>query len=77
MKIIYTIPNKLWEIREDSNPQWQEVFGKESVYYNVYHIRNKYLGYSGVKLKDVFEWMVKQNIISKDEAKHQIETSNL
>lgn len=76
-KSIYKTPNGIWEIREDSNPEWQSVFGKESIYYNVYNVKNKYLCYSEIKLKDVFEWMVRQNIISKDEMKYKIEMRNL
>lgn len=79
MKEIYTTPNGEWKIVEQSDPEWQAVFGKQSVYFNAVRTRDNFLVFSGGKVSPVLEWFCKMKIISSDEMKHQInllESSN-
>lgn len=73
MKIIYETPSKEWAIVEQTDPIWESVFGKESVYFNAYRVKDKFLIYSGVTVLQVLNWFRKMNIISEDELKSQSE----
>ena len=73
MELIYETPNKEWRVEKQSNPEWQEVFGKDAVYYNAVKAFNNFIAYSGANLIEVLRWLVKQNIISKDEMNYQLQ----
>lgn len=74
MKVIYETPNKEYEVKEETDVKWQELFGQDAVYYNAYRKNDNFLIYSGSDLEEVLNWFVKTNIISKDEMKYQIES---
>lgn len=71
--IIYTTPTGEWEVRKQSDPEWQSVFGYDTPYYNAYRVSDKLIVYCGRNIKDVLQWFRKMNIISEDEVKYQIE----
>lgn len=72
MKEIYVTPSKEWKIVEQSDPEWQAVFGKKHMYFNVVRVKDNFLIFSGGTLKYVYEWLYKRMLISKDEMNYQI-----
>lgn len=72
MKEVYTTPNGEWKIVEQSDPEWQSVFGESLKYFNAVRVTDNFLIFSGKDLESVFKWLYKRMIISKDEMNYQI-----
>ena len=86
--IIYETPTKEYQIRKQTNMEWAVVFGEELVVYNICKYNQSLSDWnkknpeaklsdfiivrSEERLKDAFEWLRKNNIISNDEMKQQI-----
>ena len=71
MKLIYTSPNKECEVHEQSDPEWQEVFGIDSKWYNISDGKDVIYG-SIPTLESAFHWLKNHNFISNDEMLYQI-----
>jgi len=81
--ILYRTPNNYFVITEQSDPEWQKVFGFSSTYYNVSKIRHGLMRedeselfeiiYSAITLEQAFKWLRWIKVISSDEMKFQIE----
>jgi hypothetical protein len=72
MKIIYETPNKEYAIVEQTDPEWQAVFGTDAVYYNAVKISTKSIIYTGISVPPVLKWLRKFSVISEDEMNYQI-----
>lgn len=73
MNVVYTTPNREWEVKGQSDPEWQSIFGYDKLYYNAYRISDNLIVYCGGSIEDTLRWFRKMNIISEDEMKYQIE----
>lgn len=73
MKEIYTTPNGEWKIIEQSDPEWQAVFGQQSTYFNAVRTKDNFLAFSGGKIKTVLEWLCKMRVVSSDEMNYQVD----
>lgn len=88
MSIIYETPDKTWQVREQNDSLWQEVFGKDvKVYHVCKHIQSlaiwneanpesKLTDYALIhsfeKPEYAFRWLKTMNVISRDEMLYQI-----
>lgn len=76
-ELVYETPNGIYKVFKNTDAKWQEVFGHDAAWFSVLKkwdspTEDQVPVRQEEKLKDVFAWFWRNQIISRDEFLYQV-----